>query len=132
MGFRERRQGVFAGPNCCHLHVLLAADEIGNRLALRVVVFDEQQALDGTLDERADVTEGVEQGLFRDRLLEERHRAGLQRVLPAVPGGDDVHRDVPGLGMVLQAVEHAPTVHDRQPHVEHDRVGFELVREREP
>ena len=49
----------------------------------------------------------------------------------AVAGRDDVHRDVPRRRVALQVVEHGPAVHDRQVHVEHDRVGLVLVRERE-
>ena len=35
------------------------------------------------------------------------------------------------VGMALQVVEHLPAVLHRQPHVENDRVGLVLVRERE-
>ena len=56
----------------------------------------------------------------------------LQRILAAVSGRDDVHGDVACLRMMLQAVEHGPPVHDRQLHVEDDRVGLELVCEGEP
>ena len=68
-----------------------------------------------------------------DRLLEERDSAGAKRDLPAVlRARDDVHRDVPCIGMVLQVVEHRPAVHHGQLEVEHDRIGLELVRECEP
>ena len=70
------------------------------------------------------------EALLRDRLLEEGDRAGLERVLAAVARRDDVHRNVPRLRMVLQAVENDPAVHHRQLHVEDDRVGLVLVRER--
>ena len=42
-----------------------------------------------------------------------------------------MHRNVTRLRVVLQPVEHGPAVHHRQLHVEDDRVGLELVRERE-
>ena len=88
-------------------------------------------ALEPAVDEAADLAEGLLEALLRDRLLEERDRAGLERVLAPVAGRDDVHRDVTRLRMVLQAIEHGPAVHHRQLHVEDDRVGLELVRERE-
>ena len=71
---------------------------------------------------------------FVDRLLEERDRAGPERVLLAVSstpvmmctGMCRVVR------VVLELVEHGPAVHPGSVDVEHDRVGLVLVREREP
>ena len=74
------------------------------------------------------------QPLRRDRLLDHCDGAGAQRLLRAAvldAARDDVHRDVARLRMALQVVEHIPAVADRELHVEHDRVGAELVRERE-
>jgi hypothetical protein len=68
------------------------------------------------------------------RLLEHRDGAGAERVVHALvldAARDDVHRDVPRLGVSLQVVEHRPAVLHRQAHVEDDRVGLVLVRERE-
>ena len=43
-----------------------------------------------------------------------------------------MHGDVTRFRMVLQVIEDGPAVHHRQLHVEDDRVGLVLVREREP
>ena len=37
-------------------------------------------------------------------------------------GGDEQHRDIGELGVVLQALEHAEAIHARHPHVEQDGV----------
>ena len=81
------------------------------------------------------ILENVESSsVVLDRLLEARDGAGAQRVLHAVVidvAGDDVHRDVARGRMALEVVEHLPAVEHRQAHVEDDRVGLVLVRERE-
>ena len=69
-----------------------------------------------------------------DRLLEDRDGAGAQCVVHAAvldAARHDVHRDVPRVRMALQVIEHRPAVLHGQPHVEDDRVGLVLVRERE-
>ena len=43
----------------------------------------------------------------------------------SLDSGDDVHRDVPRLRMVLEPVEHRPAVHPRHVDVERDRVGLD-------
>ena len=53
-------------------------------LPLRLVVLDDEQALDAALDEAADLANVSSSASFVDRLLEERDRAGPQRVLLAV------------------------------------------------
>ena len=126
----ERLERRFAGADRGHLDFLVAADQLDHRLTLRLVVLHDEQPLEAAVDETADLAEGVLEALLRDRLLEECDSAGLERVLAPFARRDDVDRNVTGLRMVLQVIEHGPAVHHRQLHVEDDRVGFELVRER--
>ena len=79
-----------------------------------------------------DLRERFVERLLRDRLLEIRQRARLQPLLPLANAGDDVHRDVPRLRVMLQAIEHRPAVHPRHVDVERDGVGLEGVRQLEP
>ena len=69
-----------------------------------------------------------------DRLLEEGDRSGPAGPLAAAVrarAGHDVDGDVPRLGVALQVVEHSPSVHDGELHVEDDGVRLQLARERE-
>ena len=100
-------------------------------VALRLVVVDDEQAADVPVDEGPDPAEDLVERLQRGRLLQEGGRARGERGAQLADAGDDVHRDVARRRMPLQPVEHRPAVEHRQAHVEHDRVGPELARERE-
>ena len=127
----ERGERLVARPDRDDVHVVADADELDDRLALVLVVLDHEQVADTAVDEGRERGERVLEPLARDGLLEERDRAGPQRLLAAVAAGDDVHRDVPRRRVALQPVEQRRAVDHRQLEVEQDRVGLVLVRERE-
>jgi hypothetical protein len=52
-------------------------------------------------------------------------------LLTTIDAADDVHRNVPRLGRVLETFENLPPVDARHVDVERDRVGFVLVCELE-
>ena len=111
-------------------------EPISSTIACRcvVVVVDDQQVARAALDELEDLAVLLVERRVLDRLLEHGDRAGAQRVLHAAvlhAARDDVHGDVPRLGVALQVLEHLPAVLHRQAHVEDDRVGLVLVRERD-
>src|SRR6266540_1640534 len=127
----QRLERLLARADSRHLDVVASADQLDDRAPLILVVLDDEHTLDLTVDEAADLDERLLEPLLRDGLLEERDRAGAERVLAAVPGRDDVHRDVACLRMLLQPLQDGPAVQDRQFHVQDDRVGLVLVGEGE-
>ena len=64
------------------------------------------------IDQRVDHLLGL------NRLRQERKRPGIQSPLPRLVGGYDRDGNVPGLGIVLQPVEHAPPVDVGQENIE--------------
>ena len=111
--------------------VVAGADQLDDRLALGVVVLDDEQVLHAPLDEGGDL---VERGLERvaaDRLLEVADGARAQHLLAAVGVGHHVHRDVARLGVALEVLEHERAVGDRQLERQQDGVRLVLVRERQ-
>ncbi|KAI1695359.1 hypothetical protein Ddc_21281 [Ditylenchus destructor] len=62
------------------------------------------------------------------RLGQEAQRAGLQRALARFVGGDHAYRQVAGVGIRLQPVQHAPALHVGQEDVQRDQRRPELLR----
>ena len=106
-------------------------DQVRHRGELRDVVFDDEDVARGGVGEAEQIVEGLRQRVFARRLLEVRERAGVERVLPLLFAGDDVHRDRLRRRIVLELVEQRPAVDVGKPDVERDRVGDELARERD-
>ena len=67
-----------------------------------------------------------------DGLLQVGQRPLPQAALAAADGRDDVDRDVPGLGSMLEPVEHGPPVHPREADIQDDRVGLVLAGQGQP
>ena len=115
------------------MYVLTVPEQLHDRAALGLVVVHDEQVSHVARDEARDLGERRVEAILVHGLLQERDGAGAECVLPSVIGsGHDVYGDVPCVGVVLQMVQHRPAVHHRQLDVEHDRVGLELVRQREP
>ena len=91
------------------------------RLALDVVVLDDQQPFGARRDEVLDAVERCFQCLGGRRLDQVGKRAVRQAVLPLFLQRDDLHRDVPRRGIELEVVEHGPAEHVRQEDVQRDR-----------
>ena len=83
------------------------------------------------LEETRQLLERAVNGLPRDRLLQERERAVLQRAPLARRGRDDVDRDVARRRVVLELIEQHPAVDVGQAQIERDRVGPQRARELE-
>src|SRR5438093_1931183 len=78
----ELLECVLAGCHCDHLDVLAASDQVDDGLALRLVVLDDEQALEVAVDEAQDLAERLAEELPRDRLLDEGDGSRAERVLP--------------------------------------------------
>ena len=71
------------------------------------------------------------QRLRVERLERQPDRPGGARVAPGVLVGHHVDRDVPGLGVALEVVEHGVALHVRQLAAHDQRLGHELVDHRQ-
>ncbi len=96
----------------------------------RRVRMDDDEILLGPLDEVPQALERGEQ-LFAgpDRLAQGRDRPQQAAARQIVAGGDDLHRDVTAIEVVLEAIEDAPAVDVGQGDVERDRGGSVLAGE---
>ncbi len=102
---------------------VIVADQAGNAVALQVVVFHQQHTLDllGQLGFQA-----------REHVLELFTGGGLHRVtdgahvhggFDAVFHGNHMHRDMAGVGVFLEALQHGQPGMVGQAHVQQDRIG---------
>ena len=104
------------------------ANQLDQRVALHVVVFDDQQRAQLAIVELANRVERLVERLAVRRLGPERLGAEPHAAMRIVGHRDDVHRDVARAGVVLQPIEHVPAVEAGQVEVERDRVGPMLPR----
>ena len=74
----ERRERLLGRADGDDLDVAVAADQLDDRLPLRLVVLDDEQAPDVALDEGLDPAERLVERLVRRRLLEVGDRAGAR------------------------------------------------------
>ncbi|MND85011.1 hypothetical protein D3C80_769180 [compost metagenome] len=118
----QQRQGVLGHGHGGDLDIVVA-DQAGNAFALQVVVFHQQDVLEllGQL--------GLQAG---EHFLELFAAGGLDRVadgahvhgsLDPVLHGNDMHRDVPGARLLLQALQHGQAGMVGQAHVQQDGIG---------
>src|SRR5687767_2565990 len=122
---RELIQGFGAGSDRGDLDVAIA-DQLDQRVALRLVVFDDQQRAHLAIVERLDRVEGVIQVLPLAGLGDEGLGAQAHAAMRIVGHRDHVYGDVTRGGIVLEAIEHVPAVETRQIEVERDGVGTML------
>src|SRR5919204_6395884 len=106
-------------------------DELDHGAALRVIVLDDKQPLHLLVDELRDLRERFVQRLARDRLLEVSDRARLESRLTLSHTTDDVYRHVTRVRVVLESIEHGPSIDAGQIDVERDRVRLVRVRDTE-
>ena len=117
----EQRQGFLSGPDRGRLDVAVA-DELDDRLALDVVVFDDKQVADLAVEEATDAGEGLVERFAVDRLRQVGHGAETHPAMRLVGHRDDVDRNMARRRVVLETVEHRPAVHAGQIDVERDGV----------
>ena len=128
----EDAEGLLARRRLHDVDVaVVGADQVDDRLALAVVVLDDEQAAHPPVEERADLAEGGGERVGRDRAHHEGEGARGQHELALLLAGDDVHRDVAGLGLALERLEHGEAVDAGQVGVEDDGVGPQLAGEGE-
>src|SRR5215204_1914513 len=107
-------------------------NQLDDRLPLRLVVFDDKQMLRHVLDECRDFRERLVKSFLGYRLRQISHRAGLETLLPTLDSADDVNWYVTGARMMLEPLQHLPSIKARHVDVERDRIGAILVRRGEP
>ena len=78
-----------------------------------------------------DLDEGIGQGLRGDGLFQVGQGPEPQAAPRVVRDGNDVHGDVPGAEVLLEALQDHQSVRVRQAEVERDGVGLELLRQGE-
>ena len=102
------------------------AEQLDDRLALDVVVLDDQQPLGARGGEVLEAVEGGLEAVGGRRLDEVGERAVGEAVLALLVHRDDLHRDVPRGRVELEVVQHRPAEHVGQEDVQRDGVGVEL------
>ena len=91
----------------------------------------DQQFPGARLQGLVDRIEGGVQVVLGDRFFQVGHGAQGQAAPAVFVAGDDVHRNVPRRGIVLQPIENRPAGHVGQGDIERDGAGVELAREGE-
>ena len=124
----HRRQCRRAGIGDHDLEIVVA-EQLRDAQLLGGVVLDDQQTLAPRRGVGLDPRDRRLQPFRRRRLGDERERAARQPVLAILFERDDLHRDVPRLGILLQLAEHRPSEHVGQEHVERHRHRPELARQ---
>ena len=81
---------------------VVVRDQLDDRELLGRVVLDDEQPPRARRREPLDAVEGGLEPLGGERLVEVRERAALEAVLPLLLDGDDLHRDVPRRGVLLE------------------------------
>ena len=104
----------------------VVVEQLDDRLALDVVVLDDQQPLGARGGEVSEPLEGGLDALGGRRLDEVRERAVGEGRLALLVDREDLHRDVPHGRVGLEVVEHGPAEHIGQVDIERDGVGTEL------
>ncbi len=99
---------------------IVVAEQLGDAEPLRGIVLDDEQALASRLGIFLDARQRGFQPLGRRRLGDEREGAARQPVLAILVEGDDLHRNVPRLGVLLELAKHRPAQHVGQEDVERD------------
>ena len=118
LGQRGQRRRAGVGDDDVEVVVgqqLLDAQLLGG------VVLDDQQPLAARRRVGLDAGDRRLEPFGGRRLVDERERAARQPVLAILVERDDLHRDVPRLGILLQLAEHRPAEHVGQEHVERHR-----------
>ena len=95
------------------------------------VVLDHQQPLAPRRRVVLDARDRLGQPFGGRRLVDERERAARQPVLAILVQRDDLDRDVPRVGVLLQLAQHRPAEHVGQEHVERHGHRLELPRQRQ-
>ena len=124
---RERLGPGFRGAD---LDVLVA-QQLGDALALVLIVLDEQQALAPRSRVALDAREGLLESLGGGGLLHERKRAAREAVMPVLVERHDLHGNVPGRRILLELAQDRPAEHVGQEDVERNRGRMMLARERQ-
>ena len=123
-------QSIFGGANGNRFDVAVA-DQFHNALLSDLVVFYDQQALHAPPDKSVKPGESFAYSFGRDGLVFIAHGAHLEAALPFIVDGEDVHRNVPRVSSMLQAIQHAPAVHPGQFNIERDGARRVLACERQ-
>ena len=101
-------------------------EQLDDRLALDVVVLDDQEALGARGGEVPEALEGRLDALGGRRLDEVGKRAAGEDGLALFVDRDDLHGDVPRGRVELEVVQHGPAEHIGQVDVQGDGIGAEL------
>jgi len=103
--------------------------QLDDARAFEIVVLDDQQPLGVRHEVGLQLVERDLELAGGCRLDEVRERAVRQPVLALLLDRQHLHRDVAGLRVQLEVVEHRPTEHVGQKHVERDRGRREFAGE---
>ena len=122
----QQRAGARVGR---HDFYIVGTQQLGDALALGFIVFHQQQPLAARLGVAFDARKGILQAFGGGRLLYERKCAARQTVMAILVQGDDLHRNVPGAGILFELAQYRPAKHVGQENIE--RYGGRMVRARQ-
>src|SRR6202034_1308573 len=108
---------------------IVGTQQLGDALALGFIVFHQQQPLSARLGVAFDARKGILQAFGGGRLLHERKGAARQTMMAILVQGDDLHRNVPGAGILFELAQYRPAKHVGQENIE--RYGGRMVRARQ-
>ena len=115
--FAQRGKRLAAGAGGHEIDVVMP-EQLGDAALLGGIVFDDQQALAARLHVILDPRQRRLEILGRARLVDEGEGAAGKPVLAIFVERDDLHRDMPGGGVLLQLAQHGPAQHVGQEHIE--------------
>ncbi len=110
---------------------IVGGEQPGDRLALNVIVLDDQNPVHALRQLGLELLQNVGQFVALDRLEHVAHGAERESGLRVIRPGNHVNRDVLGLHVALQAIEDRETRLVRQADIENDRARHMLLGERQ-